>query len=661
MFRKKFTFLLLVSICLCFPFTGIASHASDSLRRLIAHTPDKTIKAIALGALAREIRSSHPDSAFIYARQSRELSASIGFQPGISRALNIIGVLFLDIGNETKAMEYFLQSLRICEQSKDKRGLARCYNNIGFVFNNQKMNDKALAYYLKSLHMEEALNNKLGIAQSLNNISLLYNDIGEYPQAISFSLRSLELYKQLGINTGLAEILNTLGLTYKNQRKFTKALDYYQQSLKIREQIYDKPGIAVTAYNIAMIYQSLGNIPASSRINDRALKIAYSLGNSDLVSKCAIIKSQNLAKTGDYKPALRYLELSRSINDSLANVGMDRKIQEMEQAYEMEKQQSQIVLLEKDNIIQQKLAERQRLQRNLMIGGFLVVALFAFFIFQYGRRIKKINRLLAQRNLEILRHQEDLDASHLEISRQRDVLKQNNADKDKFFSIVAHDLKSPFTSMLGFSEILAEDFGDLSEAERHEIAIDIHSAIKTGFNLLENLLSWGSLQIGKIEFAPNQLNLRKEVDEVMKLLQRIALHKRIGIYNDVEPHLTVDADANMLHAVLRNLVSNALKYTNQGGKIRISAAVSEITGMIQVAVNDSGIGMSQDNIAKLFSPAINFSTRGTANETGTGLGLLLCSEMIAKHGGKISAQSEQGRGSTFFFTLPEARKHEVNI
>lgn len=661
MIRIKYTFLLLVVLWLCLPAWGIASQPGDSLRQLIAHPPDKTTKADALASLAREIMSSHADSAFVFARQSKELSASIGYLPGISRAVNILGLIFLNMGNETKAMEYFLLSLRICEQTKDKRSLSRCYNNLGLIFSNQNMNKKALAYYLKSLQMEEELKNKLGIAQCLNNVALHYNDIGDYPQAINYSLRSLELYKQLGNKTGLAEILNSIGIIYDKQKKYLNALDYYKQSLDIEEQIHNDPGIARSAYNIAMILQTLGNVTESNRLNDRALQLAQSLDYSKLVSECAVIKSQNLKKTGNYKAALQYLELSRSINDSLAEAGMDQKIQEMEQAYEIEKQQSQIALLEKDNIIQQKLAERQTLQRNLLMGGLLVVALFAFSHFRSSRRNKKINELLAQRNLEILNQQEDLAASNQEISRQRDALKQINADKDKFFSILAHDLKSPFTSMLGFSEILAEDYKALSDAERYEIATDIHSSIKTGFNLLENLLAWGSLQIGRIEFAPTQLNFRREVDEVLKLLQITASLKKIGIYNEVEPDITVEADANMLHSVLRNLVSNALKYTNHGGKIRITAAAAGIPGMIQIAVIDSGVGMSQDDIAKLFSPEISFSTRGTANETGTGLGLILCSEMITKHGGHISALSAPGNGSTFFFTLPANHKHEANI
>jgi signal transduction histidine kinase len=660
MFRIKCTFLLFAIIFLCLPARGMASPTSDSLRQLIARTGDKTVKADALASLAREIMSSHADSAFIVARQSKDLSASIGYLAGISRAANILGLLFLEIGDETKAMEYFLLSLRICEQTKDKPGLSRCYNNIGLILSNQNMDAKALSYYLKSLQMEEELKNNLGIAQSLNNIGLHFCETGDYKQAISYSLRSLELYKQIGSKTGLAEILNNLGIIYNNKKEYSKALDYYYQSLRIEEENQNNLGIAKSAYNIAGIYQSLGNLTESNRLNERALKLAQGLSNREMVSECAVLKSQNLKKAGDFKAALKYLELSRSINDSLANAGMDQKIQELEQAYEIEKQQSQIVLLEKDNIIQQKLAERQTLQRNLMMGGILVIALFAFFHLRSSRRNKKINELLAQRNLEILKQQEALADSNEEISRQRDALKKSNADKDKFFSIVAHDLKSPFTSMLGFSEILAEEYKTLSDSERQEIAADIHSSIKTGFNLVENLLAWGSLQIGRIEFAPNQLKLKQEVDEVLKLLQRIALLKKIGIYNEVEPGVIVEADANMLHSVLRNLVSNALKYTHNGGKIRISASASDIPGMIRISVSDSGIGINKDDLAKLFSPKISFSTRGTANETGTGLGLLLCSEMISKHGGQIGVQSDPGNGSTFYFTIPALHKHEIN-
>lgn len=661
MFRIKNIFLLLSIINLCSLARGNASNTSDSLRQLITHTTVKTIKADALASLAAEIMSVHADSAFVFARQSKELSASIGYLGGISRSANILGLIFLDMGNEAKAMEYFLLSLRISEEIRDKHGLSRSYNNIGLVLSNQKMNKKALSYYIKSLKVEEELGNNLGIAQSLNNIGLHFNDIGDYTQAISYSKRSLELYRRLGDKTGLANILNNIGIIYDNEKKYSMALDFYNQSLHIEEQLHNDIGIAKSAYNIAMIYQTLGDVAKSNSYNDYALKLAQSLENKELISNCAELKSQNLGKSGDYKTALHYLEISVAIDDSLAAAGMDQKIQAMEQAYEIEKQQSQIVFLEKDNIIQQKLADRQKLQRNLMMGGILVVALFAFFLFRSVRRSKKINALLAQRNLEIGRQQEDLAKSHLEISRQRDALKLSNIGKDKFFSIVAHDLKSPFTSMLGFSEILAEEYNTLNDAERHEIAVDIHSSIKTGYNLVENLLAWGSLQIGRIEFAPGQLVLKKEVDEVLELLHRVALQKKIGIYNEVEPCTTVEADANMLRSVLRNLISNALKYTNNGGKIRIMASASDTPGMIRVSVNDSGVGMSEDEIAKLFAPEISFSTKGTANETGTGLGLLLCSEMIARHNGKISVESEPGNGSTFSFTIPAYQKHKSNF
>jgi signal transduction histidine kinase len=227
---------------------------------------------------------------------------------------------------------------------------------------------------------------------------------------------------------------------------------------------------------------------------------------------------------------------------------------------------------------------------------------------------------------------------------------QLNIDKDHFMSILAHDLKSPFTALLGLSEILIEGIRKLDIDEIEEIASSINKSAQNSYNLLEDLLLWARTQKGKIPFRPQKWGLKDICRQILNILNPIATAKSIKISYFAACEINVYADKEMLKTVLRNLVTNAIKFSHTGGVINISAEKTDSD--ITISVSDSGIGISNDNIKKLFSISEVLSTKGTAGETGTGLGLLLCKEFIEKHGGKIWVESEAGEGSDFKFTLP---------
>lgn len=230
-------------------------------------------------------------------------------------------------------------------------------------------------------------------------------------------------------------------------------------------------------------------------------------------------------------------------------------------------------------------------------------------------------------------------------------LKELNASKDKFFSIIAHDLKSPFLSLLGYSEILSNEFDELSEGEKKESIQSIYQLSNNSYRLLENLLQWSRIQIGKIEFVKEPFNLFYELSPALMLLTQTAKNKNITIENNIDRKVFVTADKNMLNTIIRNLVSNAIKFTNKGGKIVLTAVDEE--NLVRISVKDNGIGLEKEQISNLFSIDKNISTNGTANETGTGLGLLLCKEMIEKHSGSMLVNSSPDSGSEFVFTIPK--------
>ncbi|CAN0489576.1 unnamed protein product, partial [Discosporangium mesarthrocarpum] len=233
----------------------------------------------------------------------------------------------------------------------------------------------------------------------------------------------------------------------------------------------------------------------------------------------------------------------------------------------------------------------------------------------------------------------------------KSALSQEIAIKDRFFSIIAHDLKSPFNALLGFSEFLAKRADKLTAKDIMEYASMINLSSKTIYELLENLLEWGRFQMEKGDLHSEHLNLPDLVKESMPMLKSLAANKNVSLSSQI-PDLTVDADRNMILLVIRNLITNAIKFTPAGGAIEIKA---ERTGeMVEISISDTGVGIAPHIVADSFAIDKKTTTLGTDGEIGTGLGLPLCKEMIELHQGHIRVESEQEKGTTFRFTLPEA-------
>jgi len=240
-----------------------------------------------------------------------------------------------------------------------------------------------------------------------------------------------------------------------------------------------------------------------------------------------------------------------------------------------------------------------------------------------------------------------------EIKHQNGELVKLNAEKDKFFSIIAHDLRSPFNSFLGLTQIMAEDLPSLTMAQIQKIAVNMSKSATNLYSLLENLLEWSQIKNGVFSYNPEVIQLRLVVDGCIEMIHESAKNKDIQIANDIAVGVEVFADSNMIQTIIRNLVSNALKFTTKGGKVNFSAKASG-NQCIEIAIKDSGIGMGQVLIDNLFRIDFKTNRLGTENEPSTGIGLLLCKEFVEKQGGKIWVESEVGKGSTFSFSIPMA-------
>jgi two-component system, sensor histidine kinase and response regulator len=260
-------------------------------------------------------------------------------------------------------------------------------------------------------------------------------------------------------------------------------------------------------------------------------------------------------------------------------------------------------------------------------------------------------------HLTICNLQRQLQQQNLRLQEKNTQLAELNASKDKFFAIIAHDLRSPLATVLIGLRMLTTEVSDLPESERNGILQDVLQTTEVLHALIGNLLTWARLQRGMMEHQPQVVNLATLVAQNLALFHTNAQHKAITMHDRIPHPCMVYADPNMMDTIIRNLISNALKFTNAQGQITLAATVQ--TPLIEITVADTGIGMNADTLANLFRLDVRYNQRGTAGEKGTGLGLNLCQELIVKNDGRIWVESQVGHGTTFHFTLPAAPEQTV--
>lgn len=291
-------------------------------------------------------------------------------------------------------------------------------------------------------------------------------------------------------------------------------------------------------------------------------------------------------------------------------------------------------------------AQIYRKENNLLIVG----GVNADQLLEQNKTMHRLNHEISNLQRDLIRDKNRLENTLKQLNLANSKLTELNTSKDRFISILAHDLRNPFNSILGLLSLLANNVRTFNIDKVENLVQVVNASAKSTYNLLEEILNWARAQSGKTPFNPEQLNLSGLCENVYGNMQLMANNKNIVLKHTGIEGLFVYADKDMINTVLRNLISNALKYTMDGGIIDVSA--KHIDSKIEVSISDNGVGIEKDILAKLFDISQKVSTDGTSNEKGTGLGLLLCKEFIETHGGKIWVESQLGKGSHFKFTLP---------
>lgn len=615
---------------------------SDSALYLAKHLHYSTGEAEALdqrGVILAELCLY--DSSFSCLNTALSIRKRDGSKEGTVTSLNNLALLNIYTADYDKAMEYLMRAIPLAEEIEYSKGKGDAFNLIGIVYYIWGDLNKALDYSTESLKIRTRIGDMDGIGFSNENLGIINMKLGKMDKSLQYHQKALETRKILNEKGGIAGSYSNIGIVFRKQKLYDKALEHLEKSLKIREEIGDARAIGSTLASIGSLYIETNNYTKALECLERSYRIRKQI--RDLRGTISTLKliSDLYEKQGNYKESLNYFKLQSAYKDTVFNETNARDIAEVAAKYGAEKKEREIQLLQKDNEVQRKL-------QGYLISVMLLITVLSAVVSLAYRSKKKHNKALNERNREIQAQKEELSKLNTE-------LQSLNANKDKFFSIIAHDLKSPFISLLGYSEFLAKDLDELTPEEIRKYSEGIYESAHSVFKLLDNLLCWSRLNSGHFELNPISFNLSELVDESLSLFKTSAEGKKIRLIGETEPANPVFADKDMVHIVLRNLVSNALKFTKPGGEVKVK--INTDGNFREVIVEDTGLGMHPEDIEKLFKIESHYSTRGTRNESGTGLGLLLCKEFVEKNGGKIRVESCLNEGSSFIFTLPVERRN----
>ena len=574
---------------------------------------------------------------------SLEIVKELDNKDELAHVYNGLGNVYSEISSYEKALEYSLLSLEIFEDINNRDGISIVYNNLGIIYQNLKEIDKALDYYEKTLKMDIESNYKDGQATVLNNIGTVYDEKGDKEKALDYYNQALELNKELEIADGIATALNNIGLIYLDVGDYEKSYNNLMESTEISKEINDIYSLSNNYNNLANLFLCQKKYSQAQNYLGMASELALKINAKEFVVESYELYSKLYTEQNNYKKALEYYKLYSEMNDSVMATQNTNRLAEMKVKFDTDYIESENKLLKKDNEIHLLELNRQKNIMNYWVAFSILILALAILSFRQFRLKKRTNNLLENKNNQ-------LKDANIKLINSELNLKELNATKDKFFSIIAHDLKNPFQSLLGFSETLHNNLDQLKNEEINEYSRLIFESSQNLYNLLGNLLQWAKTQLGSLKLSPGNVNVYDSLDDVLSLLNPTAKNKNINIINLIGKNTYAFADKHVVSSVFRNLISNAIKFTNQGGEIKISS--KELNNRLTISVLDNGNGISKENINKLFRIDQDYSTKGTENESGTGLGLILCKELIIQSNGEIYVESTLGKGSDFQFVLP---------
>ena len=599
--------------------------------------------------------SGENDSALYYLKIAKSLSEKNNNNYLVNKIDYDLGGVYTQRGQHEIAIKHYLNALRLQEMENDSFRILYTYSGLGNAYKHLKKSSKAKSYYLKAMRLDSLIPTANIEISNLSNLGLLYeSNYKNTDSALYYFFLAMNKLPENDKSLAKLNLLINVGNTFYELKDYTKALKYYNKSYEFDIGLTNPYIYSAVLINKSLIYFHLGNYDSTYYLANRGLKIAKEINALDW----QIQAHKNLFKadsaTGQYISAIHHYQLFFSINDSMYNEDNLNRISELEVIYETEKKDALNKTLTDRNALDQQMIKNQR---QIIIVTFIACVLFILLVFSVLRSIRKqkhINNKLNLVNAEINEKNKEIDEkNHLLIDQNKQLIRLNET-KDKFFSVISHDLRGPFNALLGYLELLNSEFETLTEDEKKTMVKSVYKSSLNTYNLLVNLLDWARSQRGMLENNAEELDIYDVVEDAIDLVRQRADKKDLLIINQIDQRIMVLADKNLLSSVLLNLLNNAIKFSPRKTLIKINCQFENDS--IIVHIIDQGIGIPKEKQNDLFKIGNSSQRIGTESEIGTGLGLVLVNEFVQLIGGKIWVKSEDGKGTEFSFSLPLSKK-----
>ncbi len=604
----------------------------DSLTQRALAAPLDSSKVLLLNEVSTSLREVDGNLAFQYAEEALVLAEKLQYKRGFAKVQANVGWMYYRQGRFSKALEMSSKALKTNQEIGDKKEIADCLINIGAINLEQRHYPPAIENFKKAYELASELSLSTVRSRCLNNIAFGFLKTHQLDSARHYTMRAID--ENVNDDFRAAYSKRTLGDVFYEEGNFTAALDKWNECLKSAKAQKNIFLMVSTLARLSKIHVNLSKPGQAIAYLEQALPLAKKYKFKSELEEVFRIMAEAYVLKNDFAKAYPYQEQYHSLHDSLAEQRNGEQIAMAQAQFESDIKNSQIELLTKNGLLKEN---ELRLQRTLMyvgIGGLILLLALVLILTRSNRRSQAINRMLAEKNVFI--------------NEQAQQLAALNTTKDKLFSILGHDLRSPLNSLRGMMDLLNKSI--LTQDEFVSFSKKIKTNVDYVYADLDNLLSWAQSQQKGLKSAIEELGLYDVIIEKVQLLTESSSVKAITIHVEVDRDLRVRADKNQVGLIVRNLVSNAIKFSNEGGVVIIGAIKKK--DQVEISVTDKGVGIDVADTEKLFRAGVNFSKPGTKNEKGIGLGLLLVKEFVELNKGTIRVTSKLGEGSTFTFSIP---------
>jgi signal transduction histidine kinase len=596
-----------------------------------------------LDRLAADFYSVDVDSAFYYSRAALDYAGRTAYLKGEAESWRLLGNTYESVSDFGNMLSSYHQSADIAEKIGNRDLAAKATSNIALFDMQEGEYDRARPLMEQVMAICLSTGDSALAEIDISHLSELTFRLQQYDQSLQYARRALQTAHALHDESNIASFTDDEGKAMAGMGEVRKALELYQQSLAWYTRVNDWLGTVTTQTLMAQAYLQVKDFRKALRYAQSSLDGSRNLRRQRLIRESAKALADVYEAAGDDHNALRYFKLYKDYSDSLFNDESHKRLLAVAAGYDFEKKESRLRAeqAETDARYQQTL-RKDAVKISITVSVIIILSLLAFILFRSRYANRRTNHQLQEKNEKIEEQKETLEQQAVQ-------LLLNNRQKDKLFSIIAHDLRGPLNSLKGLMDLLKEK--RLSDEEINSIMNEFRRNVDQSAELVGNLLFWASSQLEGIKVNPVVLPLQPLIQDILALFSHQASQKNIFLQEELHPAVRVVADKDMLQVVIRNLVSNAIKFCRPGDSVMVSYTLSESEVVICVA--DTGIGLSEDSLDKIRRKE-SFTSYGTAREKGTGLGMLLCREFAEANRGRFRIESEWGKGCRCYCSLPAA-------